>query len=194
MADVNDDAVNGELSGGDVVDASADDLEAPGSAIVRADAVGTALALVAGVLAVVSADLAKFLLVPVVAVLGVVGLVTFVWSYFRAVGRSRESEISVSQLYAVAGSVAPPAVKRRLQWSLWAQVILAIAVMFIGFQRTKPEEFNWAATIIVLPLFGMGLNGVWVSLHGSFGPRIIVSAVGRKRRSTRSKGASTPPK
>lgn len=158
---------------------------APGEALVRVDVAGTLVAAVAGVLALVSSDLAKFVLVPVAAVTGGVGLVTFVWSYFRAVGRSRQDEISVSQLYVVAGKVAPPSVKRRLQWSLWAQVIVAIVVMFAGFQRTEPQEFNWAATIIVLPLFGMGLNGVWVSLHGAFGPRILTPGTRRKDRPRR---------
>lgn len=158
---------------------------APGEPLVRADVVGTLVAAAAGVLALVSSDLAKFVLVPVAAVAGGVGLVTFVWSYFRAVGRSRQDEISVSQLYGVAGKVAPPGVKRRLQWSLWAQVIIAIVVMFVGFQRTEPQEFNWAATIIVLPLFGMGLNGVWVALHGTFGPRILSPGTRRKERHRR---------
>jgi len=159
-----------------------------GEGVVRADVVGTAVAVVAGVLALMSSDLAKIVLVPVASVTGVIGLVAFVWSYFRAVSRSRQDEISVSQLYGVAGTVAPPSVKRRLQWSLWAQVLAAIVVMFVGFQRTKPQEFNWAATIIVLPLFGMGLNGVWVSLYGSFGPRIVAGRAGRKRRPSGSGG------
>lgn len=153
--------------------------------MVLIDVVGTAAAVVAGALALVSSDLAKFVLVPVAAATGGIGLVTFVWSYFHAVGRSRQDEISVSQLYGAAGTVAPQPVKRQLQWSLWAQVIVAIAVMFVGFQRTKPQEFNWAATIIVLPLFGMGLNGVWVSSYGSFGPRILVARSGRKQRPDR---------
>lgn len=165
--------------------ASMDRTDAPGEPLVRADVAGTLLAAAAGVLALLSGDLAKFVLVPVAGVTGGVGLIAFVWSYFRAVARSRQDEISVSQLYGVAGKVAPPGVKRRLQWALWAQVIVAIVVMFVGFQRTEPQEFNWSATIIVLPLFGMGMNGVWVSLHGTFGPRILTAGTRRKDRPRR---------
>lgn len=165
----------------------------PGDRLVQLDIAVTVIALVAGVLGLVSGDLARFVLVPVAAVTGTVGVATFVWSYFRAVGRSRQDEISVSQLYGVAGTVAPRPVKRRLQWSLWAQVVAAVAVMFLGFERTGPQEFNWAATIIVLPLFGMGINGVWVSMHGTFGPRILAARPSRRARPTRPVGSSQGP-
>jgi energy-converting hydrogenase Eha subunit A len=170
--------------------AGMDDRTAAGHGIVRVDIAGTAVVVAAGVLGLLSNDLAKTLLVPVSSVTGVVGLVAFVWSYLRAVGRSRQDEISVSQLYVVAGNVAPGPVKRALRWSLWVQVIVAIVVMFVGFQRTEPQEFNWAATIIVAPLFGMGLNGVWVSIHGAFGPRIVAPRAPGKRRSKRATGGS----
>jgi energy-converting hydrogenase Eha subunit A len=81
-------------------------------------------------------------------------------------------------------------VKRALQWSLYAQAIVAIVVMIVGFQRTEPQEFNWAATIIVAPLYGMGLNGVWVSMYGTFGPRIVAPRAPGKRRSKRAAGDS----
>jgi hypothetical protein len=150
--------------------------------LVTADVVGTALIVAAGVLGAVSGSLAKWFVVPVSGLTGAIGLVLFAVSYFRAVGRSREHEISVSQLYGVAGEVAPPAVKRRLQWSLWAQVIVAIVVMVVGFSRTKPNQFNWAACIIAAPLYGLGINGLWVATHGSFGPRILIARPTRGRR------------
>ena len=156
--------------------------EPGGGAVVRADVIGTVLIAAVGALGLVSEALAKSLLVPVSSVAATVGVIAFVWSYFRAVGRSREHEISVSQLYAVAGKVAPPGVKRRLQWSLYGQVIVAVAVTAFGFSQTEPQEFNWAAVIIVVPLYGMGLNGVWVSRFGMFGPRILASRPTRRRR------------
>jgi hypothetical protein len=156
-----------------------------GSLLVRLDVACTAIVVVAGVLGAVSDSLAKVVLTPVSAAAGAVGILAFIWSYFHAIGRSREHEISVSQLYAVAGSVAPKRVKRPLQWSLWVQVGLAIAVMAYGFSRTKPQEFNWAAVIIVVPLFGMGVNGVWVSRYGTFGPRILTARPSRKLRAGR---------
>lgn len=156
--------------------------ERAGTTVVTVAVVGTAVIVAAGVLGALSEDLAQSVVVPVSAGAAAVGIVAFVWSYLRAVGRSRVDEISVSQLYVVVGTVAPPAVKRRLQWSLWLQIAVAIVVMVVGFSRTDPEEFNWAACIIVAPLFGMGMNGVWVAAHGTFGARIVTPSPRRRRR------------
>lgn len=160
----------------------------PGRVLVRLDVLGTAIVVAAGLLGAASDGLAQAVLAPVSAGAGAVGIVAFVWSYFHAIGRSREHEISVSQLYGVAGTVAPKPVKRQLQWSLWVQILLAIAVMAFGFSRTKPQEFNWAAVIIVVPLFGMGMNGVWVSRFGTFGPRILTARPSRRNRANRTTG------
>jgi hypothetical protein len=159
----------------------------PGARLVQADLVGTVLLVVAGGLGAASADLAQVVLVPVSFALGAVGLVTFVWSYFSAIERSRTHEISVSQLYVVAGPVAPAPVKRLLKSALWAQVLVAITVMVFGFSRTEPQEFNWAACAIVAPMFGFGMNGMWVARHGSFGPRILTPRPTRRRRTTESR-------
>jgi hypothetical protein len=162
-----------------------------GALIVRADVVGTLVIVVAGVLGALSATLAKVVVAPVSAVAGVIGVATFGWSYFHAIGRSRDHEISVSQLYGVAGNVAPKPVKRRLQRALLVQVVAAIAVMAYGFSRTRPQQFNWAAVIIVVPMFGMGLNGVWVSRYGTFGPRILTARPSRPTRRGRRTTAVT---
>lgn len=159
----------------------------PGARLVQADLVGTVLLVVAGALGVASADLARVVLVPVSFALGAIGVVTFVWSYFAAIERSRTHEISVSQLYVVAGPVASPPVKRSLKSAMWAQVIVAIAAMVLGFSRTKPEEFNWAACAIVAPMFGLGMNGMWVARHGNFGPRILAPRPTRRGRTTESR-------
>ena len=156
---------------------------------IDADLVGTVAIVVAGILGAASDTLAKWFVVPVSAATGAIGLVCFAGSYFRAVGRSREHEISVSQLYAVAGSVASRSVKRRLQWCLWAQIIVAVVAMVAGFSRTKPNEFNWAACIIAAPLFGLGLNGMWVATHGTFGPRILTARPPKRGR----RGATSAP-
>lgn len=157
----------------------------PGSLVLRLDVLGTAVLVVTGLLGAASDTLARSILAPVSAVAGALGIVLFVWSYFHAIGRSREHEISVSQLYGVAGKVAPKKVKRQLQWCLWLQVLVAVAVMAFGFSRTKPQEFNWAAVIIVVPLFGMGMNGAWVARFGTFGPRILTARPSRRSRTAR---------
>ena len=159
-----------------------------GRGLLGADVVGTVFATVAGGLGLVSASLAKTVLTPVSFALGASGIVAFIWSYALAVGRSRTCEIAVSQLYTVAGDVAPPRVKRTLRWSLWAQIAVAFGAMILGFVRTEPRDFNWAASAVVVPLFGLGLNGVWVARHGRFSPRILTP---RPRRRATQKPDST---
>jgi hypothetical protein len=164
--------VNGE-------NARADQRPLDGTALVRIDMVGTALFVVVAAVSVVSQDLAKSVGAPFSFALGAVGIVAFIWSYALAVERSRTDEISVTQLYLVSGDVAPPRIKRALRAALTVQVAVALTAMSIGFARTKPAEFNWAACTIVTPLFGFGMNGVWVSRHGRFAARILAP---RKRR------------
>ena len=165
----------------------------PGSLVLRLDVLGTSVLVVTGVLGAVSDTLARTVLAPVSAVAGALGIVLFVWSYLHAIGKSREHEISVSQLYGVAGKVAPKSVKRQLQWCLWLQVLVAVAVMAFGFSRTKPQEFNWAAVIIIVPLFGMGMNGAWVARFGTFGPRILTARPSRKSRGGRASARTFEP-
>ena len=173
-------------------DVTVDDPVPPGRVVVRADVVGTVVFVAASALASVSSTLAGAVLVPVCAITAVMGLVGFVWSYAIAIGRSRESEIAVSQLYAVAGTVAPPAVKRTLQRCLWTQVAVAVAVMAIGFSRTHPNQFNWSACAVVVPMFGMGLNGWWVARHGTFGARILVPRPSRRAKNSESRTSGPP--
>lgn len=162
--------------------ASIEERPAAGVAVVRLNVLGTLVICAAGALGLVSAGVAQGVLAPVSGAMALVGMAGFVWSYLHAVNRSREHEISVSQLYFAVGSVAPPRVKRALQGCLAVQVVAAIVVMVAGFSQTDPEEFNWAACIIVTPLFGMGITGVWVARFGSFGPRIVTARSRRTRR------------
>lgn len=166
---------------------------AAGVGVVRLNIIGTLVICAAGVLGLVSAGVAQGVLAPVSGVMALVGMAGFVWSYLHAVNRSREHEISVSQLYFAVGSVAPPRVKRALQGCLAVQVVAAIVVMVAGFSQTDPQEFNWAACIIVAPLYGMGINGVWVATHGSFGARIQIAAAPRRRRRSEPRATSGEP-
>jgi len=145
----------------------------PGRAPLLLDEVGTAAFVLLGVPAMVADDYAKFVFVPFTLVLAGIGVVGFVWSYFIAVERSRTVEISVTQLYLVTGDAAPKRVRTILRLMLAIQVVAGITYMSLGFANTKPEELNWSAVAIVAPLFGLGLNGVWLARHGEFGTRIL---------------------
>jgi hypothetical protein len=91
------------------------------------------------------------------------GCVAFVAAYLRAVNRSRTESIAVTSLFFLAGS-APPDVRRSLLGALAAQVVVALATAI-----ARPYTILAAGTLV--PLYGLGLCGLWAARHGSFPPR-----------------------
>jgi hypothetical protein len=127
--------------------------------------------------------------VVVALVLFAVGVFAFIWAYFSAVERSRSDEIGVANLFLLTGSTAPTAVKRAMSAALAVQVVVGLGGAMIGFARIEGDEPNLLAFGILVPMFGIGLNGLWASRHGTFGPRL------ERRRAPRSAGSAevTPP-
>lgn len=154
--------------------------EPTGTGIVRFDVAGTAIFLVVGALGVFATSTRPAVVVVSVA-LFTAGVAAFIWSFFSAAERSRDREIGVANLYLLTGPTAPRRVRRALQAALGAQVIGCLVVAAVGFSGTEPDDVNLLAFGILVPMFGLGLNGVWASRHGTFGPR-IVSAPARSRR------------
>ena len=91
------------------------------------------------------------------------GCVAFVAAYLRAVNRSRTDSIAVTSLYFLAGS-APPDVRRSLLGALAVQVVIALATAI-----ARPYTILAAGTLV--PLYGLGLCGLWAARHGTFPPR-----------------------
>lgn len=147
----------------------------PGRSIVRADVAGTAL-FVGSVVGAVATDAWTAGSIIVALVLFAVGVFAFIWGYFSAIERSRTEEIGVANLFLLTGPTAPPAVKRTMSIALAVQVVVAIAGAAAGFSGMSEDELNPLAFGILVPMFGMGLNGVWASRHGTFGPRIVAKA------------------
>lgn len=93
------------------------------------------------------------------------GCVLFAWSYGLAVVRSRQDELAVASLYFLTGSVAPPAVRLRLLGALGVQIGVAVASA-----AARPYTSLAAGTLV--PVYGLGLCGLWSARHGSFPPRV----------------------
>lgn len=91
------------------------------------------------------------------------GCIAFAAAYARAVNRSRAESIAVTSLYFLTGS-APPEVRRSLLGALAAQVVVALATAV-----ARPYTILAAGTLV--PLYGLGLCGLWAALHGTFPPR-----------------------
>jgi hypothetical protein len=135
-----------------------------GRRLVQASWIGTAVFTVLAMGAAAFPDT----LAPASAVLDLVlfavGFLAFCWSLLRAADRSREEELSVAGLWFLAGGSAPRSVQRDLLVPLGVQVVVAVATAAV-------RPFTPLAFGILVPLYGLGLAGVWGAAFGTFRPR-----------------------
>jgi hypothetical protein len=146
--------------------------------IVRLDVIGTVLFAVSAVLAAVVFDgPAKVQGVVVDLALFAIGVAAFLWGYWVAVQRSRQDELSVAELYFLLGAAIPRDVKRTMNLCLLVQTVVAVATAMTRLTTpsdTASSGSSAGSTLafgVLVPMFGLGLNGLWAAVHGNFGPR-----------------------
>lgn len=100
----------------------------------------------------------------------VIGVVAFLWGYWTAVQRSRQDNIAVASLYFLADKSAPKSVSVRMNSMLAAQVVIGIATALMR-TSTDGKTGSTLAFGILVPVLGLGLNGLWGAMHGQFPPR-----------------------
>jgi hypothetical protein len=137
-----------------------------GRRIVLLDLVGTAVFVVVSVVEVIVLSWTRPIAVVTDLVLFGIGCVAFLAAYGIAIGRSRTDEIGVASLYLLTNNVAPARVRLRLLGAFAVQCIVAVTTASV-------RPFTTAAFGILVPMFGLGLNGLWSARHGRFGPRIV---------------------
>jgi hypothetical protein len=153
------------VDGGDVTGTEA------GRGVVLADVYGTALFTASAVLAAVVFNGPTRAIGVVVAVsLFAIGVFSFLWSYWTAVQRSRTETIAVAQLYFLVSGVAPAKVRRVMYAALAVQVAVALATA-LARSSTDGRAGSTLAFGILVPMFGLGLNGLWCARHGRFAAR-----------------------
>jgi len=145
-----------------------------GGGWVRTDLVGTAVFTVVIALGIPLRDERPMQVVVAVVsmVLFALGAVTGLWAYVAALERSRTAEIGVANLYLLTGSTAGTPVKRLMSGLLAAQIVVALTGAIIGAVGLSGSQVNALAFGILVPMFGIGVNGVWAVRHGTFGPRL----------------------
>ena len=109
-------------------------------------------------------------IVAVSLVLFAIGVAAFLLGYFAAVQRSREEEIAVTQLFFLAGEVAPKKVRLAMWYCLGAQCVVGLGVA-LARPSTDGRSGSVMAFAVMVPMLGIGLNGLWAGKYGSFGPR-----------------------
>jgi len=128
------------------------------------------------VAAVVFDGVAKTQGVVVALALFTVGIATFLWGYWTAVQRSREQEISVAELYFLMGQAIPKKVKVVMHSCLAAQCVVAVATALArpNTLQEGAESSSRGSTLafgVLVPVLGLGLNGLWAATYGTFGAR-----------------------
>jgi len=104
-----------------------------------------------------------------------IGVVVFLWGFWNAVQRSRTEELAVTSVFFLSGGCAPTQVQRQMNLMLIVQVVTAFATTF--WRSTGPDgnPGSSLALGILVPMLGLGLNGLWASMHGTFGARRLPS-------------------
>jgi hypothetical protein len=139
--------------------------------IVRVDMMLTAVFVVTAVFAaIVFSGPARVIGVIVALALFALGTFAFLMGYFVAVGRSRTEEIAVAELYLLTGKALPAGPKRALLWLLGVQIVTALATA-LARPNTDGRAGSTLAFGVLVPMLGLGLNGLASARHGSFGPR-----------------------
>lgn len=143
--------------------------------IVLVDVIGTVLFAITAIYAAVVFSSASQWVGAVTAMsLFAVGVFAFLWSFWNAVQRSRAEEIGVVQMYLLLGDPTPPRVRRIMLAMLVAQIAVAFAT---ALGRSKADDGSPGTSLavgILVPMFGLGLNGLWCAFHGVFPPRADV--------------------
>jgi hypothetical protein len=92
--------------------------------------------------------------------------------YFSAVQRSRYDEISVAGLFLLLDKVADRSTTLKMNTALAVQTIVGLTGAIVrGSTDGKPG--STLAFGVLVPLLGLGLNGMWASKHGVFAPRNV---------------------
>ena len=124
--------------------------------------VGTVLFVATASLATAFESLRIVGLVTALALFGF-GTVAFLVAFAAGLERSRTEELSVFGLYFLTGSTP-----RAVQWNLWGSAALQTIV---AFTTASLRPFTSLAFGILVPMYGLGVAGLWAARHGSFPSR-----------------------
>ena len=148
-------------------DTAAPSITDAGEFLVRAAVLGTGVFTVTAFAAVLT-EAARGVATVVDAVLFFVGILAFFGAYFRAVLRSRDELLGIGGIYFLSGS-APRRVRVLVLGSLAVQVVVAGATASL-------RPYTSLAFGMLVPMYGIGVAGLWGAFHGKYPERIKPSA------------------
>ena len=146
-----------------------------GDVIIAANLIGTvAFSITAITAAVVFSTASQWVGAITAMALFAIGVFAFLWSFWNVVQRSREEQIAVTQVYLLLGTPTPTRVRVRMLGLLVVQVAVAFATAFGRAKDLDGSPGTSLAVGVLVPMFGIGLNGLWAAYHGVF-PALIDS-------------------
>lgn len=136
---------------------------APGRVLVATNVVGTVFVVAGSVAATVAPAAFTLTLIVVSLVAFAAGTAAFLAAYAIAISRSRHDAIGMGGLYFLAGSA--PRRTQVVMLGCWAvQIVVAVVAASL-------QVFTGVAFVLLAPMLGIGLAGLWGARHGEFAPR-----------------------
>lgn len=111
------------------------------------------------------------------------GVAAFLWGFWNAIQRSRSENIAVTTLFFLAGGTAPARTRWAMNACLGVQCTVGL-VTALARPTTDGDPGSSLAFGILVPMLGLGLNGLWAAFHGTFPPRTMsaeASSTGQDR-------------
>ena len=143
-----------------------------GDVIVIADVIGTVAFTVTAITAAVVFSTASQWVGAITAMaLFAIGVFAFIWSFFNAVQRSRTEQIGVMQIYLLLGPPTPSRVRLIMLSMLATQTVVGLVTAIARSEAEDGSPGTSLAVGVLVPMFGIGLNGLWCAFHGVFPPR-----------------------
>jgi hypothetical protein len=136
----------------------------PGSRILRVNAFGTAAFVITAIGGAVQPGFLRTL-----AAVIALGCAVFMWALLQAFQRSRTDNIGMGGLFFLLAPTAPGVVRRPFTALLALQTLVGLgtAIATFGVKPFTPLAFG-----VMVPVFGLGLAGLWAARYGQFGPRV----------------------
>jgi hypothetical protein len=125
---------------------------------------GTAVFALTAVAAAVAPDTFKPVALLTAIALFAAGCVIFLWAFVLVAGRSRTEQLEQAQIWFLAGPPTPPPVRRSLLGALAVQVVVGLATAGV-------RPYTSLAAGVLVPMWGLGLCGLWAARHGVFPAR-----------------------
>ena len=132
--------------------------------ITRASWVGTAAFTLTAVAAAVAPSALKPPALVVAVTLFAAGCGVFLWALVLVAGRSRTEAVELAQVWFLTGPSTPRGVRRSLLGALAVQVA-------VGLATAAARPYTSLAAGVLVPMWGLGLCGLWSARHATFPPR-----------------------